>query len=242
MDTFKSDLSGSEFPLSERVPGSVIHSSLLEKIREHKPGFSRDDCLAVSELNKVKLQYLSEHLSREIGDLGELEHTVLDSIGTHRALTPQLDDDDGEGTLGQRIADRVAAFGGSWKFIISFTLVLVAWIVVNAALLRNKGFDPYPFILLNLILSCLAALQAPVIMMSQNRQEEKDRARAKSDYMINLKSELEIRLLHEKLDHLIMRQQQDLIEAQRNQIEQMNALVERLESRGTPDRHTPEDG
>ncbi|WP_317205983.1 DUF1003 domain-containing protein [Flavobacterium psychrophilum] len=93
----------------------------------------------------------------------------------------------------------------------------------------NKGFDPYPFILLNLILSCLAALQAPVIMMSNNRQEEKDRERAKNDYMINLKSELEIRMLHEKIDHLIMHQEQALIEIQKVQIDMMNDILNRIE-------------
>ncbi|MEC5166621.1 putative membrane protein [Flavobacterium sp. PL11] len=102
------------------------------------------------------------------------------------------------------------------------------WILANIYILVNKGFDPYPFILLNLILSCLAALKAPVIMMSQNRQEEKDRERAKKDYMINLKSELEIRMLHEKLDHLIMHQQEELIEIQKVQIDMMNDILTRM--------------
>ena len=126
------------------------------------------------------------------------------------------------------MADKVAAFGGSWTFIISFFIFLLLWIGANVFILMNKGFDPYPFILLNLILSCVAALQAPVIMMSQNRQEEKDRERAKKDYMINLKSELEIRMLDEKLDHLIMHQQQELIEIQKVQIEMMNDILERM--------------
>src|SRR5690606_14752946 len=110
---------------------------------------------------------------------------------------------------GQRLADKIADFGGSWTFILLFLAFILLWMGINLYWLANKGFDPYPFILLNLILSCLAALQAPVIMMSQNRQEEKDRQRAKNDYMINLKSELEVRILHEKIDHLIIRQQQD---------------------------------
>lgn len=235
METFKSDLSGREFPVSERVSADIIHNSLLNKIKEQKPAFSDSDCIAISELNAYKLQYLSDHLTKEIGDLGELEKTVLDSIGAHRTITSQLEDEEEtKSTFGQRIADKVAAFGGSWKFIISFSVVLVLWIMFNALALHNKGFDPYPFILLNLILSCLAALQAPVIMMSQNRQEEKDRARAKNDYMINLKSELEIRMLHEKLDHLLLRQQQDVIEMQRDQIEQMDKLLERLEKKQQP--------
>jgi uncharacterized membrane protein len=131
-------------------------------------------------------------------------------------------------TYGQIIADKVADFGGSWIFIISFFVFILIWIGFNVFILLNKGFDPYPFILLNLILSCLAALQAPIIMMSQNRQEDKDRARAKKDYMINLKSELEIRLIDDKLDHLIQHQQQELIEIQKVQIEMMNDILERI--------------
>ena len=107
-------------------------------------------------------------------------------------------------------------------------ILLLLWIAANVFFLANKGFDPYPFILLNLILSCIAALQAPVIMMSQNRQEEKDRERAKNDYMVNLKSELEIRMLHEKLDHLILHQEQSLIEIQQVQIDMMNDILRRL--------------
>lgn len=123
------------------------------------------------------------------------------------------------------MADHVALFGGSWTFIISFGFFLFVWILLNTAFLLNNGFDPFPFILLNLILSCIAALQAPVIMMSQNRQEEKDRERSKLDYMINLKAELEIRTLHEKLDHLIIHQQRDLFEIQEIQIEMMKDIT-----------------
>ena len=145
-------------------------------------------------------------------------------------LTEQLNEDDEKTnyTFGQRIADKVATFGGSWTFILSFGVFLAFWIFVNFYFLRNKGFDPYPFILLNLILSCIAALQAPVIMMSQNRQEEKDRERSKQDYMVNLKSELEIRILHEKLDHLIMHQQQEMLEIQKVQLEMMDSILNQL--------------
>lgn len=119
-----------------------------------------------------------------------------------KKLIEQEDETDNR-TFGQKVADKVAAFGGSWTFIISFFVFILLWIGVNVYFLTNTGFDPYPFILLNLILSCLASLQAPIIMMSQNRQEEKDRERAKKDYEINLKAENEIQLLQEKLDKLI---------------------------------------
>ena len=112
--------------------------------------------------------------------------------------------------------------------IIFFSFILV-WILINIVILTKKSFDPYPFILLNLILSCIASIQAPIIMMSQNRQEEKDRDRAKKDYMINLKSELEIRTLHEKIDHLIMHQQQELLEIQKVQIEMMNDILKQVQ-------------
>jgi len=138
-----------------------------------------------------------------------MEKIVLASMNEKTTLTNKIAVD-GEHSLtsGQRIADKVAAFGGSWKFLTLFGVFLFIWISLNIFWLANKGFDPYPFILLNLILSCLAAIQAPVIMMSQKRLDEKDRERAKISYMIDLKSELEIRMLHEKIDHLIINQQQ----------------------------------
>jgi uncharacterized membrane protein len=121
----------------------------------------------------------------------------------------------------------VASFGGSWRFILVFAAVMVAWMALNTWLLAQEAFDPFPYILLNLMLSCLAAVQAPVIMMSQNRQEARDRARARNDYLVNLKAELEIRLLHEKLDHLLRHQWERLLEIQEIQIELMNELVQR---------------
>jgi uncharacterized membrane protein len=126
------------------------------------------------------------------------------------------------------MADRIATFGGSWRFIFASGAFLLIWISINIFWLQNRAFDPFPFILLNLMLSCLAALQAPFIMMSQNRQEEKDRERAKKDYMVNLKSELEIRILHEKIDHLMIHQQHELIQIQKVQIEMMKDILERV--------------
>ncbi len=132
---------------------------------------------------------------------------------------------------GQRISDKVARFGGSWKFIISFGVVILFWILFNTLLVIKFRFDPYPFILLNLILSCIAALQAPIIMMSQNRQEEKDRLRGENDYLIDLKSELQVRGLHKKMDLLLQEQLKTLYAIQEKQIVMMNDLhtkVDRL--------------
>lgn len=129
---------------------------------------------------------------------------------------------------GQKISDRVARFGGSWTFIVSFFVILIFWIFVNSFSLASKAFDPYPFILMNLILSCIAALQAPIIMMSQNRQEEKDRKRSENDYLINLKAELEIRSLHQKIDLLLEEQIKVLFESQANQLEILNDINQKL--------------
>lgn len=129
---------------------------------------------------------------------------------------------------GQRISDQVAQFGGSWKFIISFGVVLFCWILFNALIVLDYRFDPYPFILLNLILSCIAALQAPIIMMSQNRQEEKDRKRSENDYIINLKAEIQIRSLHQKMDLLLEEQIKTLFESQAKQFELLRNIEKKL--------------
>lgn len=232
MKQFKSDISGKHFPVEERVSGGSIRESLLKCIQSEHPDFTVRNHLSRNELNQFRARFISDYLSAELGELTMLEKTVLKAMSEGASLTESLGNDgpDSSATLGQRLADKVASFGGSWGFIIAFGSFLAIWILVNVFFLANKGFDPYPFILLNLILSCVAAIQAPVIMMSQNRQEEKDRERARKDYMINLKSELEIRILHEKLDHLIIHQQQELLEVQRVQIDMMNDIMSRLET------------
>jgi uncharacterized membrane protein len=133
-----------------------------------------------------------------------------------------------QATFGQRLADRVAAFGGSWTFILIFAAILLSWVMLNSFILARRGgaFDPYPYILLNLFLSMIAALQAPVIMMSQNRQAAKDRLDAAHDYEINLKSELEIMALHEKLDELRQQQWRELILLQQEQIQLLTRLLD----------------
>jgi len=231
MKTFISDLSNKEFPIEERVSGKSVRTSVLAQIQKEKPSFTRDNFLAASELNGYREKYLESFLTQQTGPLTEPEKAVLASLKEKGTITDKLDEEDEKQVLtyGQRIADKVASFGGSWTFIISFMVFLFLWICLNAFWLANRGFDPYPFILLNLILSSLAALQAPVIMMSQNRQEDKDRERAKKDYMVNLKSELEIRMLHEKIDHLIINQQQEVIDMQKTQLEIIKDILARVE-------------
>ena len=229
MKTFISDISKKEFSAGEKISAKTVRPSILTTIQREHPEFDHSCHLAVSELNQFRQKYISDYLAKEVGELSELENTVLGALKNRSTLTDKIEDGERETyTLGQRLADKVASFGGSWRFIILFMSFLFVWIVVNAFLLLNKPFDPYPFILLNLILSCIPALQAPVIMMSQNRQDEKDRERAKKDYMINLKSELEIRMLHEKLDHLIIHQQHEMLEIQKVQIGMMNDIMNKV--------------
>ena len=225
---FKSSLSHISYPENEKVSGKSIQSPILALIVAAHPEFTRDGYISVKELNVFREKYISNYLSAELGVLSNLEKNVMGSLTDEKLLVSAVEDEVEVRSLGQKVADKVADFGGSWTFIILFIVFIILWISINIYILVNKGFDPYPFILLNLILSCVAALQAPVIMMSQNRQEEKDRDRAKKDYMINLKSELEIRMMHEKLDHLIMHQQQELIEIQKVQIEMINDILNQI--------------
>ncbi|GAO43391.1 DUF1003 domain-containing protein [Flavihumibacter petaseus] len=171
--------------------------------------------------------YIRQLLETENEQIGKLNQIVQQAVEEQTLLTGKLPEISGHGqtSFGERVADRVATFGGSWTFIILFLAVLFFWIILNGFMLVNRAFDPYPFILLNLILSCIAAIQAPIIMMSQNRQEAKDRQRAENDYLVNLKSEIEIRNLHQKMDLSIIDQFQHLCDIQQKQLE----MLERLE-------------
>jgi len=167
--------------------------------------------------------YVEELLQEEHGEFSELDRQVAESISKQDTIAENIEEDfDEHRTFGERLSDHLAKFGGSWSFLIAFAAVLLVWMAFNAYRGEKEAFDPYPFILLNLVLSCLAAIQAPIIMMSQKRQEEKDRQRSFNDYKVNLKAELEIRHLHEKLDHLISRQWQRLSEIQQLQIEMLH--------------------
>jgi uncharacterized membrane protein len=229
MKQFKSDVSQKSFPIKEQVTGGSIRPAIFGKIKESFPDFNEASFIAFQELNEFREQYIADYLSRELKAITNLEHSVMEKFKKGTTISDKLEEDQAEvPTFGQRMADHVATFGGSWLFIGYFALFLVVWISINVFIFYNKGFDPYPFVLLNLILSCIAAIQAPVIMMSQNRQEEKDRERSKKDYMINLKAELEIKALHEKIDHLIIYQQEQLLEIQKVQIEMMNDILKSI--------------
>ena len=177
-----------------------------------------------------RLHYIKDMIKTDSENIESLNKNVLDSIKEGMPIVKNTNEDVTTNlTLGEKVADGIAKFGGSWGFIFLFLFVLVAWIIINSIALFTKPFDPYPFILLNLILSCLAAIQAPVIMMSQNRQEKRDRQQSDSDYQVNLKSEIEIRLLHEKMDHMLTEQWEHLVNIQNIQVDLLNELQERME-------------
>ena len=211
---------GKTFVLRDLVPGIALRDALAQQICHEHPDWSQEEFICRPDLNRYRGEYVHSLLESEKGELTSLENEVLTSLRDHETLSKNVDTEfEGEWTLGERLADRIATFGGSWIFLILFGLFLMVWIGVNSFILYAHPPDPYPYILLNLILSCLAAIQAPIIMMSQNRQEAKDRLRSEHDYQVNLKAELEIRHLHEKLDHLLSHQWERLAQIQEIQLE-----------------------
>ena len=172
----------------------------------------------------MQREQLQELLTTENEQLAKLNDIVVKAVEEEKLLSQKLYEfEDSHPSFSNRLADKMASFGGSWRFIIVFCGFMLLWMIVNVFLLR-RPFDPYPFILLNLFLSSIAAIQAPVIMMSQNRKEEKDRKRAVNDYLVNLKSEIELRNLHQKIDMLMADQMQTLFRIQRAQVELMEEI------------------
>ena len=226
METAVCALTQKELPLEELTPFNDIRKQILELIHKDVPTFSNEQYIANSELNKYRQRYLKKLLGKENRELNKLEREVLSAIKHNEILSENIEPEiETSLTFGQKLADRIASFGGSWTFIVIFFSFLLVWMGINIWVLAAKPFDPYPFILLNLILSCLAAIQAPIIMMSQNRQEQKDRARNEHDYKVNLKAELEIRLLNEKIDHMMVHQSRRLLEIQEIQVDYLEQLV-----------------
>jgi uncharacterized membrane protein len=209
----------------------LVRPSLLEFIKKERPGVDSKGFICFDDLGEFRKNYVKEVLQEEIGELSALDKEVIESLEQHEILSSDISKQfEKKLTFGERLSDHIAEFGGSWKFLITFGAVLLVWIAINGVLLVTHAFDPYPFILLNLILSCLAAVQAPIIMMSQNRAEARDRLRAENDYKVNLKAELEIRHLHEKIDHLLRRQYNRLFEIQQIQIELLEELGRKRKS------------
>ena len=225
-ETFLCQICKGQKKLGEVMPAELVREAVVETIRKTYPDWSSSGFICISDLNQFRANYVKNVLEKEKGEISTIEEQVIRSVKENELLSKNINTEfEQKLTFGERLADKIADFGGSWNFIVIFGGVLFLWVAVNSMILIWRPFDPYPFILLNLVLSCLAAVQAPVILMSQNRQESRDRLRSEHDYLINLKAELEIRHLHEKIDHLLMNQWQRLLEIQEIQMELMEELA-----------------
>lgn len=230
-ETIKCQICNRQFKINEVFPAEFIREPLVKLIKKHNPNWRSKGYICFDDLNYFRTNYVAETLEEEKGELSLLEKKVMDSLKENEILSQNINVEyENKLTFSQHLADRLADFAGSWKFITIVAILLVIWIAINSIVLILRPFDPYPFILLNLILSCMAAVQAPIIMMSQNRQEEKDRLRSEHDYIVNLKAEIEVRNLNEKIDHLIMSQWQKLVEIQEIQTELMEDVVKELKN------------
>ncbi|MEN5231454.1 DUF1003 domain-containing protein [Sphingobacterium faecium] len=225
-------ISHQKIPEGEEVHGEDLREGVFNLINKKFPQFSKKDFISIVELNQYRRLYLTSLIVEEKGELEIIDLDVMDAIKNNSILSENIQDEiEADLTRGEKLADQVASFGGSWTFILVFFSFILIWICINIWFLSKKPFDPYPFILLNLILSCLAAIQAPIIMMSQNRQEQKDRIRGEHDYKINLKAELEIKLLSEKIDHLLVNQNKKLLEIQELQTDYLEDLMNVLKKK-----------
>ena len=227
-----SHISKKEIKKGEEIKGQDIRDGIFNFIQIEFPNFTKDSYINMDELNTYRRLYLTSLITLEKKEIAAIDTDVMEAIKNNSILSENIQDEkEARLTFGQKLADKVAAFGGSWTFIITFFSFILVWISINIWFLTSKPFDPFPFILLNLILSCLAAIQAPIIMMSQNRQEQKDRIRGEHDYKINLKAELEIKLLGEKIDHLLVHQNKKLLEIQEIQTDYLEDLIKQVQKK-----------
>jgi uncharacterized membrane protein len=231
MKKMKCDICHNVFPDTELISGHGIPHEIETIILKDFPDWTDYKHICKNDFNAFRSRYISIIIEEESGNIKELKREVLKSINNNELVVENVNLTSTEKLkIGEVISDKVATFGGSWKFIIIFFLILGIWILINTIILFNRPFDPYPFILMNLILSCIAAIQAPIIMMSQNRQEKKDRIRSENDYKVNLKSEIEIRTLHEKVDHLLLDQWSKMMKIQEIQIETLEEIRKNIKS------------
>lgn len=223
-----------EVSCSDATPIQAVRPALFDNLRAQRgDSWSPTGYICRDDLNALRAEHVSQVLADESGELTDLQRDVINSLQNHEFIVRSIEKEPEATDLGGRLSDKIAKFGGSWSFLISFAAVMGIWIGTNVIGVIVHPFDPYPFILLNLVLSCLASVQAPIIMMSQNRQETRDRARAESDYKINLKAELEIRNLHDKMDHLLNHQWQRLAEIQQVQLDLMQEILEKRRGQKT---------
>jgi uncharacterized membrane protein len=183
--------------ISEVLSAELIRAPIAERIKATHPDWSSQSVICIPDLNRFRAEYVQNVIKEDRGELSALEEQVVRSLTAQELLSKNINVEyDRQRTLGERWADNLADFGGSWRFIGIFCGILCVWVIMNTAFIIWKPFDPYPFIFLNLVLSCLAAIQAPVILMRQNREEARDRLQAEHDYSVNLKAELENRHFH----------------------------------------------
>jgi uncharacterized membrane protein len=208
------------------TPSDLVRPPLHEMIRRDCADWNDQSWICHADLRRYTGRLIENMLTEERGELGRLDVEVLSSLRENELTVRNINEQLAEHfTLGERVADRMAEFGGSWRFVLLFIALLAVWVVVNSLSVFGLRMDPYPFIFLNLVLSCVAAFQAPIIMMSQNRQEKRDRLRADQDYKVNLKAELEVRLLTAKIDQLRNHQWQRLLEIQKIQTDLMQEIL-----------------
>ncbi|MGE3850521.1 MAG: DUF1003 domain-containing protein [Planctomycetota bacterium] len=213
-----------QLPLRDVLPADLVRRPVHRLLQEDVKDWHDDGYICHDDLNRYRSRYLERLLSDEEGEIDEIRRAIVHSVHEAEVVSVNPDEEFEErATLGQRLSDRLARFGGSWTFLMLFSAFMFVWILINSLALISPP-DPFPFILLNLVLSCLAAVQAPIIMMSQNRQEAKDRARAAHDYSVNLKAEVEVRAMSERMDRLITHQWQRLMEIQQVQIELLDEI------------------
>ncbi|MBI5505458.1 MAG: DUF1003 domain-containing protein [Deltaproteobacteria bacterium] len=230
---------GNEKSEAGMVPVQGMRPSLAAEIERDHPGATSEGFLCLADLNHYRSIHIERLLETEKGELSGIDHQVLESIRNLETVAGDpARESDTRRTFGEGLADSVASFGGSWTFLMAFAATMALWILINSTGLSTRPFDPFPYILLNLVLSCLASVQAPVILMSQNRQAARDRLTSEHDYRVNLKAELEIRQIHDKLDHLLAHQWSRLMDIQQIQVDVLRELEEhRRERRG--DRAEP---
>jgi uncharacterized membrane protein len=225
MNTIKCQVCQKNFKMDEVMKAELIEEPIVQMIREKHPEWSSEGFICLADLYLFRAGYVAEILKTSSREMYDLEKEMAKE---EQAISRNINKEfESSLTLGERLSDRLANFGGSWTFIGIFMAMMVIWMGFNSFALIEKPFDPFPFILLNLVLSCLAAVQAPVIMMSQNRQEAKDRLRVEHDFEINRKAEIEIRKLHERMDHLLMHQWQHLMDIQQLQVNMMEEINQR---------------
>jgi len=234
-ETVLCSVCGNRVKMSEVLPVELVRGATIKAIQEKIPDLPLEGSyICINDLNRFRREYIEDTLEEERGTLSKLEQEFVDALAERELLSKNINIEfDRDLTFGERLADKVAEVGGSWGFIIGFAVVVALWVVTNSVALLKRPFDPYPYILLNLVLSCLAAIQAPVIMMSQNRQDAKDRLRSEHDYRVNLKAELEIRHLNERIDLLLRHQWQRLLEIQQIQIDILEEFTNKKPTRPT---------